>query len=163
MMSKALVKASTARIAAVAAIWPGLEGGFEGETALILPPFIGYMITSAFFGHSLLPGQVPVIVRMCQVSRGTPLPDGLESYARIVTWGWTVLPAVLAVSALVVYWFLGLDAWSWIGNIANPIILIGYFLGEHLYRYWRMPNLDRPSLTRTFDVMLNSTSWRGPS
>jgi uncharacterized membrane protein len=152
----ALVAAGLIFVAAAAVAWPGLDG----RPALLVPPFLGYLMTSAFFGWSLRPGHVPVIVRLSRISRRDPLPEGVEPYARAVTWGWAVLPAVLGVGALVVYLLFGLEAWSWVSNIGNPITLVAFFVTEHLYRAWRMPHLGKASLATTLDVMANTSAWR---
>ena len=128
--------------------------------ALIVPPFLGYMATSVFFAHSLLPGEIPVITRMSRVGRGDTLPDGLEEYARALTWGWAVLPALLAVAALLLLAFAGIEPWSWMTNVASPVALITFFAGEHVYRGIRHPQFGRPSLLHTFDVMFDAMSWR---
>ena len=144
-------------VLAICAIkWPGIDG----RLALILPAFLGSMLVSAFFAYSLLPGQVPVIVRMCHIRRGPVLPEGLERYARRLTWGWVFLPAFLAFAALAVLAAFGLEAWSWTNNVVNPLILASFFAGEHAYRAWRMPHLGKPSLLQTFGVMANKDSWR---
>lgn len=137
--------------------------GASDRAALVLPPFLGYMATSGFFGYSLLPGQEPVIVRMSHVTQGPELPPGLEDYARALTWGWALLPALLAFIALAVLYFAGLEAWSWATNVVNPVILVGFFIGEHFYRAWRMPHIDKPSILRTLDIMMNSSAWRRSS
>lgn len=142
--------------AVVVAIWPG--GGTQA--VLLVPPFLASMMTSLFFAHSLLPGEDPVITRMCRYSRGDPLPDGLEEYARRLTWGWALLPALLGVGSLVAFTVAGLEAWSWLTNVASPILLVGFFVGEHVYRWIVHPHLGRPSLLHTFDVMFNSMSRR---
>jgi uncharacterized membrane protein len=143
-------------LAAYAASWPGVDG----RVALVLPAFLGSMLVSGFFAYSLLPNQMPVIVRMCHITRGKVLPDGLERYARNLTWGWAILPAVLAFAALAVLGAFGLEAWSWANNVANPIILASFFAGEHVYRARLMPHLGKPSMRQTFDVMVNKHSWR---
>lgn len=144
-------------VPAVCAIgWPGIDG----RVALILPASLGAMLVSGFFAYSLLPGQVPVIVRMCHIRRGTPLPDGLERYARNLTWGWAILPAILVVIALAALAAFGLEAWSWVNNVANPLILAAFFAGEHLYRAWQMPHLGKSSMLQTFDIMANKDLWR---
>lgn len=137
-------------------VWP-TSGA---QAVLIVPPFIGYLITSGFFALSLLPGEDPVITRMCRIVRGNTLPDGLEEYARALTWGWAILPAALAITALVVFAVAGLSAWSWTMNVLSPLALVGFFVGEHIYRGIFHPHLGRPSLLQTFDVMFNSMSWR---
>lgn len=135
----------------------------EARAALILPPLIGYILTSAFFAYSLLPGQMPVIVRMCHVTQGETLPEGLESYARALTWGWAVLPAVLALASILVLGLFGLEAWSWICNVVNPLLFAAFFIGEHVYRAWRLPHVDKPSIPRTLGVMLDPASWQRSS
>ena len=146
-------------LASVAAsvLWWQVEAA---RAALILPPLIGYFLTSAFFAYSLLPGQVPVIVRMCHVAQGQVLPEGLESYARALTLGWAILLAVLALASLVVLWQFGLEAWSWVCNVFNPLLMAAYFIGEHLYRARRLPHVGKPSVLRTLGIMLDPASWQ---
>ena len=155
----ALLAAALSLLAACALLWQTNDS----RLALILPSFLGSLLTSAFFAYSLLPGQVPIIVRICHVTRGNPLPDGLESYARRLTLGWAILPALLALTALAVLATFGLREWSWVSNVANPILMLAFFLGEHAFRAWRLPQLGKPSIVRTIDVMLNSPCWRRPS
>ncbi len=155
----ALLAAALSLLAACALLWQTSDS----RLALILPSFLCSLLTSAFFAYSLLPGQVPIIVRICHVTRGNPLPDGLESYARRLTLGWAILPALLALTALAVLATFGLREWSWVSNVANPILMSAFFLGEHVFRAWRLPQMGKPSIVRTIDVMLNSPSWRRPS
>ncbi len=132
----------------------------EAHAALILPPLIGYFLASAFFAYSLLPGQMPVIVRMCHVAQGRVLPEGLEAYARALTWGWSILLAVLAFASVVALWLFGLEAWSWVCNVFNPLLMAVYFIGEHAYRAWRLPQVGKPSVLRTLGIMLDPSSWQ---
>jgi uncharacterized membrane protein len=107
-----------------------------------------------------MPGQQPIITRMSHISRGPVLPDGLVEYTRLLTWGWAVLPMLLGLSALATFAAWGIEAWSWVNNVVSPLALVGYFVGEHVYRGLRHPHLGKPSILHTFDVMLNSMSWR---
>lgn len=157
--SLALIAALLLGVAASASWWQ-VE---EARAALILPPLAGLLLTSAFFAYSLLPGQIPVIVRMCHVTQGAVLPDGLEAYARALTWGWAVLPAVLALASMLALGLFGLEAWSWVCNVVNPLVFAAFFLGEHLYRAWRLPHVGKPSILRTLGVMLDSASWQRSS
>ena len=160
IVNKAAVLAVVALVLAICLalvlLWP--NGG--AQAVLIVPPFVGYMVTSGFFASSLLPGEDPVITRMCRIVRGDTLPDGLEEYARLLTWGWAILPAVLAISGLVVFAVAGIAAWSWMTNVFSPLTLVAYFVGEHLYRGLFHRHLGTPSLLQTFDVMFNPVSWR---
>ena len=158
--SSLLLFAAALLAVAVSVSWWQAE---EARAALILPPLVGYLLTSAFFAYSLLPGQMPVIVRMCHVTQGETLPEGLESYARALTWGWAVLPAGLALVSLLVLGLFGLEAWSWVCNVVNPLVFASFFIGEHVYRAWRLPHVGKPSILRTLGVMLDPASWQRSS
>lgn len=151
-----LAGAGALLVAAILVEWP--DAGTQAM--LIVPPFLGCLLASAVFAHSLLPGEDPIITRMCRVSRGEVLPDGLAEYSRLLTWGWALLPALLGLAGLLAFAGWGLEAWSWTTNVVSPTVLAAYFVGEHVYRGFRHPHLGRPSIVRTFDVMLNSMSWR---
>ncbi len=97
---------------------------------------------------------------MCHISRGKILPEGLEDYARRLTWGWVIVPAALGFGALAVLAAFGLEAWSWASNVANPIVLAAFFAGEHLYRARNMPHLGKASILKTFKIMTDSDTWR---
>lgn len=141
---------------AIAVEWP--EAG--AHAMLVVPPFLCCLMASALFAQSLLPGEDPIITRLCRISRGEVLPDGLAEYARLLTWGWALLPAMLGIGGLLVFAKWGIAAWSWWANVATPIALASYFIGEHVWRRFRHPHLGRPSILRTFDVMLSAGSWR---
>jgi uncharacterized membrane protein len=153
-----IVAMSVALLGAVVALVALSDTGVR--MALVVPPFLGYMATSVFFAHSLLPGEDPVITHMCRIDRGDPLPDGLEAYSRLLTWGWAILPATLAVGAVLLLVFVGIEPWSWMTNVVSPVILIAFFVGEHIYRGIRYPQFGRPSLLHTFDVMFHAMSAR---
>jgi len=148
--------AAVALAVAVIFAWPA--GGTQA--VLLAPPFFASMVTSMFFAHSLLPGEDPVITRMCRFNRGEILPDGLEEYSRLLTWGWAILPAFLAFAGLIAYAVAGLEAWSWITNVVSPLALVAFFVGEHVFRGIAYPHLGKPSLLHTFDVMFKSMSLR---
>jgi uncharacterized membrane protein len=143
-------------VSAIIVLWPG--GGTQA--VLLAPPLLGYGATSLFFAHSLLPGEDPIITQMCRYSRGDPLPDGLEDYARRLTWGWVLLPAFLGFASLAAFFISGLEAWSWVTNVASPVLLVSFFVGEHVYRWIVHPHLGRPSLLHTCNVMFNTMSRR---
>lgn len=153
-----IVAMSVALAAALAALVALSDTGVR--MALVVPPFLGYMATSIFFAHSLLPGEDPVITRMCRVERGDTLPPGLAEYSRLLTWGWAILPAALAVGAVLLLVLVGIGPWSWMTNVISPTVLIAFFIGEHVFRGMRYPQFGRPSLLHTFDVMFHAMSWR---
>lgn len=130
------------------------------QTVLIAPPFLGYLLTSAVFGYSLLPGKEPLITRLCRLMRRGTLPDGLEEYSRMLTWAWAILPAFLAAAALGIYGAFGVTAWSWASNVVNPALLVAFYVGEHVYRGLCLPHLGTPSILETVEVMFDPVSWR---
>ncbi len=130
------------------------------HTVLIAPPLLGYLLTSAVFAYSLLPDKEPLITRFCRLMRRGALPDGLEAYARMLTWAWAILPAFLAVTAMGIYAAFGLNAWSWASNVVNPALLVTFYVGEHVFRGLCLPHLGTPSILETVEVMFDPVSWR---
>ncbi|MBK1669719.1 hypothetical protein CKO28_16895 [Rhodovibrio sodomensis] len=134
---------------------------FDPRLALLLPPTLGNLAVSSVFAYTLLPGHEPAILRVARVSRGQ-VPADLAAHARRVTWVWAVLPAAIMLAALSALAFGGLGAWSWIANVANPVLLLVTFLGEHLLRGWKFPQYGRPSVIWTLSVMLDKRAWPLP-
>ena len=134
---------------------------FDAPLALILPPTLGNLAVSGIFAYTLLPGHEPAILRVARVSRGD-VPADLAAHARRVTWVWAILPAAIMLTALSALLFAGLGAWSWIANVANPVLLVVTFLGEHLVRGWKFPQYGRPSVIWTLSVMLDKRAWPLP-
>ena len=134
---------------------------FDAPLALILPPTLGNLAVSGIFAYTLLPGHEPAILRVARVSRGD-VPADLAAYARRVTWVWAILPAAIMLTALSALLLAGLSAWSWIANVANPVLLLVTFLGEHLVRGWTFPQYGRPSVIWTLSVMLDKRAWPLP-
>jgi uncharacterized membrane protein len=129
---------------------------FDGATALVLPPLLGYGLVSLYFAESLLLGRTPAILKFARIAHPEPLPLAVEHYARRLTWAWAVLPASLAAASLLVLAGDGLASWSWVCNVINPSIMLSFFLGEHAYRYRRFPVLGPPSLAGTFRAIFKA-------
>ena len=134
---------------------------FDAPLALILPPTLGNLAVSGIFAYTLLPGHEPAILRVARVSRGD-VPADLAAYARRVTWVWAILPAAIMLTALSALLLAGLSAWSWIANVANPVLLLVTFLGEHLVRGWKFPQYGPHSVIWTLSVMLDKRAWPLP-
>ena len=134
---------------------------FDPKLALVLPPTLGNLAVSSVFAYTLLPGHEPAILRVARVSRGE-VPADLAAHARRVTWVWAVLPAAIMLAALGALALAGLGAWSWIANVANPVLLLVTFLGEHLVRGWKFPQYGPHSVIWTLSVMLDKRAWPLP-
>lgn len=157
-------RAGLAVAAALVAALGGLQAAapaFDPRLGLVLPPTLGNLAVSSVFAYTLLPGHEPAILRVARVSRGQ-VPADLAAHARRVTWVWAVLPAAIMLAALSALALSGLGAWSWIANVANPVLLLVTFLGEHLVRGWKYPQYGRPSVIWTLSVMLDKRAWPLP-
>jgi uncharacterized membrane protein len=124
---------------------------------LLLPPILVPHAHAWLFGHTLLPGKIPLVERF---ARALHAPDALEPalarYARRVTWVWTLLLlAIAAANGLLamnlspggLLELAGFDAWwpiapgrfVWLGNTVTYLLILVMFAGEFVVRVWRFP------------------------
>ena len=109
------------------------------------------------FGHTLAPGQTPLIVRLVRLlhAPNEPGPE-IEAYARKVTLAWAVLLTGLSLLSLTLAlvaepngillmsgarppFTVSLETWSLFANFLNYAIAGGFFLIEYVYRRRRFP------------------------
>ena len=120
------------------------------------------------FGHTLAPGETPLIVRLARLlhAPNDPGPE-IEAYARKVTLAWALLLGGLSLLSLTLALLaepngillmggvrppltVSLETWSLFSNFLNYLIAGGFFLIEYLYRRWRFPQQPYRNL---FDFM----------
>ena len=112
------------------------------------------------FGHTLAPGQVPLIERLARLlHEGDGINDKIASYARKVTIAWTVFLSGLAVLNTTlamlatpngVLMLMGLhpsvtvpvEVWSLFANFIDYVMAGALFLAEYAYRQRKFP--DQP-------------------
>ena len=112
------------------------------------------------FGHTLAPGQVPLIERLARLlHEGDGINDKIASYARKVTIAWTVFLGGLAVLNTTlamlatpngVLMLMGLhpsvtvpvEVWSLFANFIDYVLAGALFLAEYAYRQRKFP--DQP-------------------
>ena len=112
------------------------------------------------FGHTLAPGQVPLIERLARLlHEGDGINDKIVSYARKVTIAWTVFLSGLAVLNTTlamlatpngVLMLMGLhpsvtvpvEVWSLFANFIDYVMAGALFLAEYAYRQRKFP--DQP-------------------
>ena len=112
------------------------------------------------FGHTLAPGQVPLIERLARLlHEGDGINDKIASYARKVTIAWTVFLSGLAVLNTTlamlatpngVLMLMGLhpsvtvpvEVWSLFANFIDYVMAGVLFLAEYAYRQRKFP--DQP-------------------
>jgi uncharacterized membrane protein len=112
---------------------------------LYLPPIAVNLALCWLFGRTLARGRQPLIARFAALEQGT-LTDELASYARLITWLWTLLFALAALASVGLALSGSRDAWSLFTNFINYGLVAALFLGEYAYRRLRFRNYRHQSL-----------------
>jgi uncharacterized membrane protein len=124
---------------------------------LYATPVFFTLFAAWVFGHTLAPGETPLIVRLARLlhAPSDPGPE-IEAYARKVTLAWTVLLTGLSLLSLTLAlvaepngialmsgvqppFTVSVETWSLFANFLNYAIAGGFFLIEYLYRRRRFP------------------------
>ncbi len=119
----------------------------DHAAALFLPPILMSGALLQVFGHSLLPGQEPLIGRFARQLEGVKDARSLY-YARGLTWFWTLVSAAILIQSVLLALLAPLEIWSLFTNFLNYVIIAVLFLLEYMYRllfFRRLPSL-RPLL-----------------
>lgn len=119
----------------------------DATAALFLPPILMSGALLQVFGHSLLPGNEPLISRFARQMEGIDDPRSLK-YARGLTLFWTLVSAAILIQSVLLALFAPLQIWSLFTNFLNYVIIAGLFLLEYIYRllfFRRLPSF-RPML-----------------
>ncbi|MDQ3288979.1 MAG: ketosynthase [Pseudomonadota bacterium] len=162
---------------AAVALW-SLRGTPHPQLMLLAPPVLFTAMLSWWFGRSLRPPRVPLIMRIVaglEQCEPAQLKPELQRYTRRLTATWAVLLAFLAVANTVLALIavpdgllarlghaplivVSQEAWSWFANLLNHGIVGGFFIGEYLVRHRIFP--DRPY--RNFVDFLRRLGALGP-
>jgi len=104
-------------------------------------PILVYLAIAWVFGSTLLPGRTPIIERIARiVDHGDAMPQKLVTYTRFLTWTWTIVPLLMALTSVVLARFASQAAWSLFTNVLSYVGLTALFFGEYPYRRWRYPD-----------------------
>jgi uncharacterized membrane protein len=153
----------------------GLSG--KARVAMLLPPILITFAIAWQFASSLSPGRTPLIQRIVVAlhPEAMQLP-GVPAYTRRVTLLWAVLLGSLCVINTVLallavpdgflhalgaepFVRVPLRAWSLFANVLNYVVILGFFMGEYVYRRTRFP--DQPY--RNFGDFLARVARLGPA
>jgi len=134
------------------------QGVPELAKIILLPPVLLNGLFLFAFGHTLLPGQEPLITRFSRLEWDTMTAD-LNLYTRRLTMGWTVLFALALAASILFAVYADLATWSWSVNLGLPAVFLAYFLSEHLYRIHRFGRSVTFSPLRTIRIMLRPEAW----
>ena len=160
----------------VAALW-WLARSQNNQLALYAPPVLVPAFLASVFGHTLAKDRTPLIAQFIQALHTSPDPidDSVWSYARGLTWLWTLLMAgiaatnlllaafaspdgLLLIAGLTPPWRVSLETWSLFANLIGYLLVAAFFVGEYAYRRRRFP--QQPY--RNFFVFLGRTLAAGP-
>jgi uncharacterized membrane protein len=125
---------------------------------LLLPPVAIPALIAFGFGRTLLPGRTALIERFARGFHAPEIPSPeILSYARGVTWAWTLLLAFVALAnaALALNlspggllelagmpppWPVPPAAFVWFSNTGTYLLIGGLFVLEFAVRVWRFPD-----------------------
>jgi uncharacterized membrane protein len=135
-----------------------IAGREQALLLLFLPPILINGFMAWVFGHTLWPGQVPLIERIIRIlhDSAASMDSNIAAYARHLTLAWAclfiVLSAVnLALAALArpggfllaiglnLPVTVSLDTWSLFANVLNYLIVGAFFAVEYWFRQQRFP------------------------
>jgi hypothetical protein len=151
-------------LAIVAALVLSFVFGFADLLLESVPIFISALLAIGF-GRTLAGNAEPLVARFIVALEGPErlAQPGVASYARDITWSWTLLLAVQAIGLTVlllcaehagVLARLGLtsplplsDRWAamWL-HVGGYLVLAAAFALEYGYRRWRLRHLSHPGL-----------------
>lgn len=97
---------------------------------------VAYSGLLLLFGHTMLPGQVPLITRVAQ--RINPwYHDGISWYTRGVTaaWCWFFAAQLLASAVLLL---VGGDWWRWFVSTLHMPLVVAMAVAEYAVRRWQL-------------------------
>jgi uncharacterized membrane protein len=126
--------------------------------ALYIAPIIGPSFMAWVFGHTLMPGETPLIEQFVRImhSEAEPPDESVWPYARRLTSVWTMLFVALALTNLTLAALAEPDGlllangiqppftvpqewWSLFANILDYILVAVFFMIEYAYRRRRFP------------------------
>ena len=98
------------------------------------------------FGRTLRAGHEPLVSSFARVLQGKPLPPEVVRYTRRVTIAWTVFFLSLFTLSSTLYLGGFRDAWSFLVNIASPLLIGTMFAGAYAIRMRALPHWHRTGL-----------------
>ncbi|MDN3517125.1 ketosynthase [Aquisalimonas lutea] len=148
-------------LAVVAAVTAAGLGTGRALAVLYLPPVLVTLMLLLVFAASLLPGRTPLITAVALQMGETDTP-AVRRYTRRVTWGWSLLFAVLAAQNTALALWASPAVWSLFANILNYVIVAAAFLVEFRLRHRFLPGHRYPSFTGFVrGLAAHGGPWRG--
>ncbi len=128
------------------------RGGVDDVNRLYVLQHAGIHLALAFtFGITLRAGSTPLIVAMGEKVHREFTAE-MRAYARRVNVAWVVFFIGMVVVSLIVYALAPWPWWSFFCNLITPAAAVGFFVAEHLWRYWQHPHFEPVSLRAAWDA-----------
>ena len=122
----------------------------QAELFYVAEYFTVYLTLCLWFATSLR--TQPLITRVAR--RVHPLTPEMEAYTVKLTRAWSVYFLTMALASVAAYAWIGLKAWALFTLIVSPVSLLGFFVIEHLLRYYWHPEFERATIAQAI------RSWR---
>jgi uncharacterized membrane protein len=131
------------------------RGGVDDVNRLYVLQHAGIHLALAFtFGITLRAGATPLIVAMGEKVHRVFTAE-MRAYARRLTLAWVIYFVGMVVVSLAVYALAPWTWWSFFCNLITPVAAVGFFVAEHVWRYWRHPHFEPVSLRAAWDAYQN--------
>jgi uncharacterized membrane protein len=128
------------------------RGGVNDVNRLYVLQHAGIHLALAFtFGITLRAGSTPLIVAMGEKVHRVFTAE-MRAYARRVNIAWVVFFIGMVVVSLIIYALAPWPWWSFFCNLITPAAAVGFFVAEHLWRYWQHPHFEPVSLRAAWDA-----------
>lgn len=131
----------------------------DPASLLKLPPVLINGMLCLLFGHTLLPGQRPLIGRFAEIMHGHALDALAQRYTRGVTLLWTSLFALMTLESLLLGLLAEPQIWSLFTNFINYLVVLMVFFLEYRLRLRRLPHLEHTGFAE-FLLALRRLDWR---
>ena len=122
----------------------------QAELFYVAEYFTVYLTLCVWFAASLR--TQPLITRVAR--RVHALTPEMEAYTVKLTRAWSVYFLTMALTSVAAYAWMGLKAWALFTLAVSPVSLLGFFIIEHVLRYYWHPEFERASIAQAI------RSWR---
>ncbi len=99
------------------------------------------------FAITLRQGSTPLITRMAQRIHREFTP-ALRAYTGRLTRLWVAYFVAMSIACVALYAWAPWSWWSLFANLLTPVAALGFFVGEHVLRYWTHPEFERVSIAQ---------------
>jgi uncharacterized membrane protein len=122
------------------------------------------LFLAVMFGRTLAAGREPLCTRFARLLQGT-LDDDERLYTRRVTLAWTLFFATIFTLSCALYLGGFLAEWSFLANIASPLLVAAMFVVEYAIRLRVLPGHVRTGVLggiRAFSRHVDTARFEAP-